>query len=165
MNQEIDVDMTYEIPISKRLEPSYRFSRAISEWLQHNLSELLDDDDNKIFHKVNTGFDEDNLKTFGKKPTADVYIDSVEYDSTFDDMPIAVHTIIIFYRKGANNKSYNASCDLHDYILQELKTNEDFQRLDGIVKNTHIDNSQITTQNIRKSWGVIGAFELTHELY
>ena len=162
---KVDVDMIYDIPISKKILPAYRISRQISEWLQFNLSELLDDDEKKVFTKVNTGFNDENIKSFGVKPTADVYIDSIEYDASFDYRPISVHSIIIFYRKGANNSAYNETCDLHDYIMQEFLNNEDFQRLDNIVSNTVITNSQITTQPINKKWGVVGAFELTHTLY
>ena len=115
---------------------------------------------------MNTGFNENILKTFGKRPVCDIYINNVEYSTDFDShIPIKVHTMILFYLKGANNHTYLKGCELHDLIMQEFISNNTFKRLDGVVRNTYIDNSEIQNQNIRGGYGVLGAFELTHDLY
>ena len=85
-----------------------------------------------IFNKISYGYDAEKLKTFGKKPTADIYIDHVEYDSTFDNCaPVSVHTIIIFYMKGANDVAYLKTTELHDLLMQKFLTDEDWKILPG----------------------------------
>ena len=156
----------YTFTITERGLPEYTVSVQILEWLQENLAGLVDDFDTPIFGKVNTGFNENILKTFGKRPVCDIYINNVEYSTDFDShIPIKVHTMILFYLKGANNHTYLKGCELHDLIMQEFISNNTFKRLDGVVRNTYIDNSEIQNQNIRGGYGVLGAFELTHDLY
>ena len=163
---EYDMDETYTFNITERTIPDYTISTAISQWLVDNLSSLVDDGNNAIFSKVNTGFNENALKTFGMKPTCDVYINSVEYNTDFDySAPETVNTIILFYMKGANNVAYMQCCALHDYIMQEFIENESFRRLENVVRDTYITNSELMTQPINKKWGVMGAFELSHKLY
>ena len=177
-NEEyIEVDTTdtgeFHVCVSSKTTPTFKLAKAISEWLTTNLTALTDDDDKPLFNKVNNGFNENSLKTFGNKPTCDVYIDTVEYDPTYDySKPTSVKTFIIFYFKGANNASYNNACVLHDYLLQEL-SKDNFRSLvvmednkpRGIVKDTIILNSRLMTQPIRKQWGVMGVFELSHIIY
>ena len=162
----INTDVRYRLEISEKTSPDYKMSATISTWLQKNLKNLCDDHNNKIFGKVNLGFDENNLKGFGKKPICDVYINSFEYSSDFDfRKPETAHSIIIFYMKGANDDSYLQCCQLHDYIMQEFIENESFKRLKNIVRDTYITNSELMNQPINKKWGVMGALELAHELY
>lgn len=172
---EINVDgetiETVETPIytftfSEKQDPDYRMAYQILVWLQANMEGLEDDQENAVFGRVNTGFNENTLKSFGKKPVCDVYIDSVEYGSDFDNhIPVKVHSILIFYMKGANNQTYMKASELHDYLVQEFVTNNSFKFLDDVVKDTYIQNSGIRNQNIRGGYGVMGTFELTHELY
>ena len=120
MNTEVpvNVDLTEEFTITERLVPNFKMATNISEWLHNNISNLTDDNDNIIFNKVSYGFDSEKLKTFGKKPTADIYIDYVEYNCDFDYLrPISVHTIIVFYMKGANDVAYKKTAELHDYLI------------------------------------------------
>ena len=162
----VDVDLTYSFTVSGKTQPEFTMSTRISQWLTDNLTGLTDDTDNPVFSKVNNGFNENNLKTFGAKPTCDVYISSIDYSTDFDiTKPVMVHTIVLFYMKGANNTSYMKACSIHDYIMQEFATNTEFKELDGIVKDTFIKNSQLMIQPIQKKWGVMGAFELSHKLY
>ena len=162
----VDVDEEYTFNISEKLTQDYRMAASIIEWLQGNLEELTDDDDKIIFSKVNCGFTESTLKSYGKKPVCDVYLDRVEYGGDFDNhVPINMYTFLLFHMKGANNPNYIKACGLHDYLMQELISNESFRQLPSIVKDTHIENSEIRIQPINKKWGVIGAFELKHELY
>ena len=162
----IETDIEYEFTVTEDTALDFKFATSISNWLCTNMTNLTDSKNNKIFGKVNTVFDENTIKTFGRKPVCDVYINHVEYDTDFDDHePEQVHTVILFYMKGANNHTYMKACELHDYILQELVTNENYRRLTDIVRDTYITNSELMTQPINKKWGVMGAFELTHILY
>ena len=162
----MDTDITYTFTITGQVTPEYSMSTQILEWLRTNLVGLVDDNNHNIFGKVNYGFNESVIKTFGKKPVCDVYINKVEYGSDFDaHTPIKVHSIILFYMKGANNTTYFKASQLHDLIMQELITNEDFKRLDDVVRDTYITNSEIRNQTMRGGYGVMGAFELTHDLY
>lgn len=162
----VDVDLTYTFTISEKTLPDYTMSTAISQWLVDNLTNLKDDNNKTIFSKVNTGFNENSLKTFGKQPVCDVYINRIEYDTDFDiTKPTKVNTIVLFYLKGANNHTYMQVASLHDYIMQEFATNTEFKELPGIVRDTIIMNSQLMMQPINKKWGVMGAFELSHILY
>ena len=162
----VDIDLSYQFQVSGKTSPDFTMSTQISQWLVDNLSALTDDNGKVIFSKVNTGFNENSLKTFGKQPVCDVHINRIEYNTDFDICsPKQVKTIILFYLKGANNHTYMQIASLHDYIMQEFSTNDDFKELDGIVRNTIINNSQLMMQPINKKWGVMGAFELTHTLY
>lgn len=162
----VPLNIKYEIQITEKTSTEYTITQQISEWLHDNLADLVDDMDNQIFNKVNYGFNEDNLRNFGTKPVCDVYIDELEYDTAMvGNKPAKAHTIIIFYFKGANNNAYMELCKLHDYIMQEFCSNEDFQVLPGVVRDTYVENSRLMTQPIRKTWGVMGAFELNHILF
>ena len=164
VNYDTEVDYTFNI--AERTIPDYKLASSISEWLVSNLESLTDDDNHTLFNKVNTGFNESTLKTFGKKPVCDVYIDRVEYDANFDyDTPQQVHTFVLAYLKGANNHTYMKACELHDYLMQEFIENESFKRLDNYVRDTFITNSEIRVQPVNRNWGIIVAFELTHQLY
>ena len=163
---EVDLDERYTFTVTERTIPDYTMSTSISQWLQTNLEALTDDNEQTIFGKVNTGFNEQALKTFGKNPVCDVYINRVEYGGNFDyHIPVKVHTIVLFYLKGANNHTYAKACELHDYIMQEFIENEGWRRLPNIVKDTYIMDSELRIQPLNKKWGVIGAFQLTHTLY
>jgi hypothetical protein len=156
----------YEFEFTERSIPDYTIAKCISQWLVQNLSALVDDNDSTVFGKVNTGFNEQSLKSFGKKPVCDIYINRVEYNGDFDyHPPVKVHTILLFYLKGANNYTYGKACELHDIILQGFLENESWRRLEGIVRDTTIHNSELRVQPLNKKWGVMGAFELTHHLY
>ena len=166
---EIDPDTEFCFKLSGKTNPSFKMTKAISEWLVSNLSSLTDDDDNIIFNKVNTGFSEDNLKTFGVKPTCDVYINHLNYETDFDySQPTSVDSVVLFYSKGANNVAYMRACELHDYLMQNFITNDSWKTLTVdkklIVKDTTIMDSRLMIQSIRKKWGVMGAFELSHKL-
>ena len=162
---EVDPETTYSFTVQESTQSSFKVCLQISNWLQQNLSELKDDNKKIIFNKVNMGYNDESLKTFGVKPTCDVHISNIEYDSNFDFTPRTVNTNIIFYRKGANDVAYKSICELHDYIMQEFITNTKFKELDGIVADTRIISSQLMSQPIRKRWGVMGAFELSHTIY
>ena len=166
---EIDPDTTFQFCISGKVQPSFKMTVAISEWLVNNLSALKDDHDKTIFNKVNTGYNENNLKTFSGRPSCDVYINSIDYETDFDYcQPIAVKSIVLFYMKGANKTAYMKACELHDYLMQELITNDSWRSLTVkdklIVKDTVITNSQLMMQPIQKKWSCMGAFELSHKL-
>lgn len=163
---EVDLDERYTFNLAQSTVQDYKMSTAISQWLKGNIEGLVDDDDNAIFGKVNNGFNENTLKTFGNKPVCDIYINKINYEGSFDNhIPGSVETLVIAYLKGANNTTYMKACELHDYIMQEFIENEEFQRLDNIVKETVISDSEFRIQPLNKKWGVVVAFQLTHTLY
>lgn len=164
---EVDLDEHYLFQVSETTShPDYRMATSVSQWIKGNLEALTDDNDKTIFNKISYGYDSEKLKTFGIKPTADIYIDHVEYDSTLDNCaPVSVHTIIIFYMKGTNDVAYMKTTELHDLLMQMFLTDEDWKILPGVVRSTVITNSQLMSQPSNKKWGAMGAFELTHHLY
>lgn len=165
-NTTVDLDETWTIQLTDKILPKYDIAYKVSNWLKNNLETLTDDDNNPVFNKVNIGFDENNLKSFGVKPVCDVHLNNFDYDQDFDySMPTTVNSIILFYSKGTSDKSYLNACRVHDYIMQEFRVNEDFQCLTGVVSETYITDSRLMTQQIRKKWGVMGAFELSHQLF
>lgn len=162
---EIDPDVTYTFTITGKTTPCFKIAKTISEWLTSNLDGLTDDNENKLFAKVNTGFNENTLKGFSGRPVCDVYINNMEYSADFDyDPPRVVNSIVLFYFKGANNQAYMKACEVHDYLMQEFLTNDSFQTLSGVVRDTFITNSELMMQPINKKWGVMGAFELSHRI-
>ena len=167
MTTPVQINQDYEFTITDQTsDPDYRFANSVSSWIHTNLTNLKDDNNVKIFNKVSYGYDSEKLKTFGKKPTADIYIDTVEYDSTFDSCtPVNVNTIIVFYMKGANDVAYIRTTQLHDLLMQKFLTDEDWRVLPGVVRDTVITNSQLMSQPTSKRWGAMGAFQLTHYLY
>lgn len=164
---EVDLDQSYLFQVSESTsDPDYRMAKSVSEWIHDNLEALTDDNEIPIFSKISYGYDEVKLKTFGKKPTADIYIDRVEYDGTLENWtPRSVHTIIVFYMKGANDVAYLKTTELHDLLMQKFLTDEDWRILSGIVRDTIITNSQLMSQPSNKKWGAMGVFELAHYLY
>ena len=163
---EVDMDERYTFTITEQLSHDYGFSHEVITWLQSNMASIVDDYDKPIFGKVNLGFSEESLRTFGKKPVCDVYLNGVEYTGEFDNhYPSKVKTIVLFYLKGANSPVYLKATELHDLIMQKFLTDPTFQRLDNVVRETYLSNSEIRIQPIQKKWGVMGAFELTHHLY
>ena len=165
-DKEVDTDITYTFKVTERTSDITGVTTQILEWLHDNLEDLRDDLNKQIFGKVNYGFNDDNIKTFGRKPVCDVYLNKVEYDGDFEDhIPIKVNTFLIFYLKGANNHTYLKACELHDYLVSVLSNTESFKRLDNVVRDTYITNTEVRNQKIRGGYGVLGAFELTHILY
>ena len=155
----------YTFTISRQVDPNYGMSTQIIQWLQTNMDSLKDDYENKLFGKVNYGFNDNVIKTFGKKPVCDVYINKVEYDTDFDaHTPKLVRSIVIFYMKGANNQTYLKATELHDLLVQKFLTDDSFKRSE-VVKETYIADSTIQNRSIRGGYGVMGTFELTHILY
>lgn len=162
----VPLDEKWELELTDKIQPDYDISPPIITWLKENMEQLTDDNDELIFNKVNLGYNEDNLKSFGNKPVCDVYINNTLYLPNFDfGMPDKVKSTIIFYSKGISDKNYLNVCKVHDYIMQEFITNEDFQCLDSVVRETEITNSQVMIRPIRKKWCVMGAFELSHQLF
>ena len=164
---EVDLDQHYLFQVSEHTSnPDYRFATSVSEWIKANLEGLKDDNNQTIFNKISYGYDSEKLKTFGKKPTADIYIDHVEYGGTLDNpAPESVHTIIIFYMKGANDVAYLKTTELHDLLMQKFLLDDDWKILPGAVRDTVITDSQLMSQPNNKRWGCMGAFQLTHYLY
>lgn len=162
----IEPDVTYTFEIKEKTLEYYRFVQKITEWLKANMENLTDDKGIKIFSKVNTGYNENTLKSFGKKPVCDIHMNNIEFDTDFDvNKPIKAHSIIIFYLKGANDHAYSKSCELLDYLIQEFAVNTEFQQLEGVVRDTRLIDASLINQQASKSYGTLGTLELVHELY
>lgn len=155
----------YEFSIDDKLRTDYKFTSTIAEWVKKNLESLTDDKGKPIFNKVNLGYSDESLKTFGKHPVCDVHLGTIEYD---DDLvnrtPERVHTVLVYYFKGANDEAYKKCCNIHDYLIQSFITNPSFRELEDVVDDTYILDSELTSQPSNKKWGSMGAFELVHIL-
>ena len=170
----MDVDIEYEFDLDPIITDDYRISKKILEWLKHNMETIKDSKDNKLFSKVNYGYTEDTIKGFGKKPVCDVYINSISYDSDLhQNIPTSVTSFIICYLKGNMNNAYLKATELTDYLIQEFNDNEQFRELQikendnttNIVRETFIRDVELQNIPSGKTYGVICAFELEHELY
>jgi hypothetical protein len=69
------------------------------------------------------------------------------------------------------NNTYLKACELTDYLVQEFNDNEEFRRLTltdngivNIVRDTFIRDARLQIIPSGKSYGVLCAFELEHEL-
>jgi len=163
---ELDLGEYYTFTVTGQTTPNYKMTSSILSWLQDNLKGLKDDNNKPLFGKVNCGYNESTLKSFGKKPVADVYINKVEYTDDFErNTPESVHSIIICHLKGVNNNAYEKATEVHDLLMQEFIEKESFRCLDKIVRSSHITNSEFVNPPTSKKWGVIVAFEIKHILY
>ena len=161
---EIEIDEEYELVLSPKIEEDYKISSNIAEWLEENMTNITDVNDELIFSKVNFGYDEEILKSFGKKPVCNVYIDQIAFTSDLlINKPTSVTSFIVCYLKGKINKTYTRACDLTDYLIQEFMSNDDFRRND-IVSNTTVEDVRITLVPVHKRYGVVCALELKHHL-
>ena len=156
----------YEFTVTGQTHPDYQCCSAIVQWIQTNLEGLTDDYNKALFSKVNLGYNSDTIKGFGKKPVADVYIDTLSYGSDFDNnKPDTVHSFIICYLKGNMNNAYLKACELTDYLIQQFEESEAFRELEDIVRYTRVANVELQIIPNGKTYGVLCAFELEHELY
>ena len=156
----------YEFTVTGQTHPDYQCCSAIVQWIQTNLESLRDDYNKALFSKVNLGYNSDTIKGFGKKPVADVYIDTLSYESDFDNnKPDNVHSFIICYLKGNMNNAYLKACELTDYLIQQFEESEAFRELEDIVRYTRVANVELQIIPNGKTYGVLCAFELEHELY
>jgi len=156
----------YDFTITDKTAPDYKCCASIIEWIKSNLDSLTDDNEQPLFSKVNYGYNQDTIKGFGKKPVADVYIDTLTYSTDFDDnRPDQVNSFIIVYLKGNMNNAYVKACELTDFLIQQFEENNDFRELAQIVRNTSVENIELQIIPTNKSYGVLCAFELQHKLY
>lgn len=173
----MDVDIEYEFDLEPITTIDYKCSLHIVEWLKQNMENIEDTNGHKLFSKVNYGYNEETLKGFGKKPVCDVYINNISYGSDLThNIPESVTSFIICYLKGNMNKTYLKACELTDYLIQEFNDNEGFRRLTlretvdkrtlitNIVRDTFIRNVELQIVPSGKTYGVLCAFELEHEL-
>jgi hypothetical protein len=71
------------------------------------------------------------------------------------------------------NKTFDKACELTDFLVQEFNTRDDFRELvlhednktTGIVRNTFIKDVRLKIVPTGKTYGVLCAFELEHQLY
>jgi hypothetical protein len=176
-NTNVEVDAEYTFNLEDETNSNYKVSKRIVEWLKTNMEGLTDSNKNLIFSKVNYGYNENTIKGFGKKPVCDVYINNYNYNTDFThNIPVSVNSFIICYLKGNMNNAYLKACELTDYLIQEFNDNESFRRLTltnvidqetvitNIVRDTFIRNVELQVIPGSKTYGVLCAFELEHEL-
>ncbi len=170
----MDTDIEYEFDLDPITNMDYCISKQILEWLKENMENITDGNDKKLFSKVNYGYTEDTIKGFGKKPVCDVYINTISYDSDLHvNVPSSVTSFIICYLKGNMNNAYLKATELTDYLIQEFNDNPEFRELQlhenddtiNIVRDTFIRDVELQNIPSGKTYGVICAFELEHELY
>lgn len=169
----IETDEEYCFDVTGLTGNNYKFSKKIVEWLQSNLTNLKDVNEQTIFSKVNYGYNENTIKGFGKKPVADVYLTNTTYDSDFQhNKPTSINSVIICYLKGNMNNTYLKACELQDYLLQEFEENKAWRELSTtiddtyyrIVNDTFIRRTELRLIPGQKTYGVLCAFELEHQL-
>lgn len=166
----VEMEETYSYPLSEKITPNFRKCHDITLWVKQNLESLIDDDGNTIFSKVNLGYSDDKLKSFTKKATCDVHINTVTFEDDFIySMPEKINSIIVFKLKGNNNRVAETATILLDYLIQEFATNDTFKKLviddKGIVSDTRITNAGIREQPNNSNWYVLGVIELSHHLF
>ena len=166
-------DEEYCFDFEELTSDDYSVTKKIVEWLQYNLSHIHDTSDNPLFSKVNYGYNENTIKGFGKKPVCDVYLTNAAYDSDFQhNKPTSINSVIIAYLKGNMNNTYLRACELMDYFLQEFEENSKWRQLIEtidevpyvIVKDTFVRRSELRLIPGQKTYGVLVAFELEHQL-
>ena len=175
---ELEVDETYTFNLEADTHPDYKITKHIVEWLKNNMENLSDANNNTVFGKVNYGYNENTIKGFGKKPVCDVYINNFNYSSDLNsNRPDKVNSFIICYLKGNMNNAYTKACELTDYLLQGFEENTDWRELTlsdtvnnettytRIVRDTFVRNVELQVIPGSKTYGVLCAFELEHELY
>lgn len=163
---EYELDLEYEFNLEEETHPDYRVTKQIMEWLKDNMESLTDSHNRSVFSKVNYGYNENTIKGFGKKPICDVYINELNYSNDLKtNTPSTVNTFIISYLKGNMNTVYLKACELTDYLLQGFEENEEWRELLYVVRNTRVKNVELQLIPGNKTYGVLCAFELEHELY
>lgn len=161
----MDTNIVYEFEIDEKVIPDYRITNSVLNWLKNNMDGLVDNNNKKIFHKVNIGYNERSLKGFGNKPVCDVYLDNIEYRTDFDlNVPASLNTVIIITLKGNANNTYGKALDLTDYVIQEFVENTAWKELDNLVKETTITDTQIQINPDSKVWSTMIVFQLNHIL-
>ena len=161
----MDTNIVYDFEIDERTLPDYKITHSLLTWLQGNLTGLVDNKNNPVFHRVNIGYNERSLKGFGSKPVCDVYLNNIDYRNDFDfNTPNEVNTVIVITLKGNANNTYGKALQLTDYIIQEFIENTSWRELSTIVKETRITDTQVQINPGGKVWSTLIVFQLNHVL-
>ena len=148
--------------------------RLTGEWLQSNLQNLRDKDDNPVFKKVLLGFDSNKVKTYGGKAIAVTYVTGTkEYNETFGrhNRPQYIESVVGFVIKDHTEAKYQEAVQIMDLLHEEFETNNDWFELRDptdntkIVRATFITDSVLTLQPTGKQLDIIGVFTLRHHIY
>ena len=163
---DYEMDEVYQLELSESVIPDYKYTYQLTSWLKSNLESLTDDDDNQIFAKVNIGFGEDNVKSFGNRGTCDVHINTINFEDDFESSRIdIINSIIVFKVKGNQESAMIESTKILDYLIQEFITNDSFKTLSGYVKDTRLTNAGLREQPNKSNWYVLGVLELQHLIF
>ena len=168
----IDMDEQYCFDITST-DKNYQKCKLILEWLKSNMESITDNNDNKLFNKVNYGYNENTIKGFGNKPVCDVYLTQTNYSYDINnDYPSSVTSNIIVYLKGNMNNAYIKAAEINDYLIEQFTTNNKFRLLnlydeheefiEAVVNETKIVNSELRIIPSGKTYGVLVALELDH---
>lgn len=162
----LELDEVFTLKLSKKCIPDYKITYALTSWLKSNLESLTDDDDNKIFAKVNIGFAEDNVKSFGNRATCDVHVNTVNFEDDFESSRIEkIDSIIVFKIKGNQETAMIEATKILDYLIQEFITNDSFKTLSKYVHDTRLTNAGLREQPNKSGWYVLGVLELEHHIF
>ena len=175
---EVELDAVYTFCVEEATRDNSQLPKLIIEWLQSNLSNIKDANEETIFSKVNLGYNENTLKGFGKKPVCDVYLTNINYESDFDsNRPSTINSAVICYLKGNMNTAYLKACELTDYLIQEFEENNNWRQylIDYTDPNGNTYKRKIVSQTLvkrtelrvipgQKTYGVLCAFELEHTI-
>ena len=162
VNMELDEE--YCFCLSEETSIDYTVCSDTMEWLKTNMESIKDTNNVTLFSKVNYGYNENTLKTFGKKPVCDVYIGNIKLSTDMTiNQPSSINTFIICYLKGNMNNTYAKACELTDYLIQEFMTNDDFRTSD-LIYDTIIEDIRFNIIPQGKTYGVLCAFELQHKI-
>ena len=162
----LELEEVYSYPLAESCIADYKYTYQLTSWLKSNLESLTDDDNNQIFAKVNIGFGEDNVKSFGNRATCDVHINTVEFEDDLGNSRIdIINSIIVFKVKGNQESAMIESTKILDYLIQEFITNDSFKTLDGYVQDTRLTNAGLREQPNKSGWYVLGVLELQHHLF
>lgn len=163
---DLEMDEVFSLKLTKKIIPDYKFTYELTSWLKSNLESLTDDEDNKIFAKVNIGFAEDNVKSFGNRATCDVHINTVNFEDDFESSRIdKIDSIIVFKIKGNQETAMIEATKILDYLIQEFITNDSFKTLSKYVKDTRLTNAGLREQPNKSGWYVLGVLELEHHIF
>lgn len=163
---DYELNEVFHVQLSESITGDSRYTYQLTSWLKSNLESLTDDDDNPIFAKVNIGFGEDNVKSFGNRATCDVHVNTIEFENDFEESMVdKINSIIVFKIKGNQESAMLEATKILDYLIQEFRTNESFKTLDNYIKDTRLKDAGLREQPNKSNWYVLGVLELQHHIF
>ena len=142
---DYELNEVFHVQLSESITGDSKYTYQLTSWLKSNLESLTDDDDNPIFAKVNIGFGEDNVKSFGNRATCDVHVNTIEFENDFEESMVdKINSIIVFKIK----------CGYTDIIFTP-----------HYIKDTRLKDAGLREQPNKSNWYVLGVLELQHHIF